>query len=85
MAHIRVRPNGRIQFDIHVYGQRFREGTKQMASPKNLRLAQAALKQMNAEIDLGTFQYRDYFPDSKKSTYLNVYSARSTPTACIHF
>lgn len=34
MAHIRVRPNGRIQFDIHVYGQRFREGTKQMASPK---------------------------------------------------
>lgn len=21
---------------------------------------------MNAEIDLGTFQYRDYFPDSKK-------------------
>ncbi|NAZ93410.1 tyrosine-type recombinase/integrase [Vibrio toranzoniae] len=66
MAHIRVRPNGRIQFDIHVYGQRFREGTKQMASPKNLRLAQAALKQMNAEIDLGTFQYRDYFPDSKK-------------------
>ncbi|MEZ9172749.1 tyrosine-type recombinase/integrase [Vibrio cyclitrophicus] len=66
MAHIRIRPNGRIQFDIHVYGQRFREGTKQMASPKNLRLAQAALKQMNAEIDLGTFQYRDYFPDSKK-------------------
>ncbi len=66
MAHIRIRPNGRIQFDIHVYGQRFREGTKQMASQKNLKLAQAALKQMNAEIDLGTFQYRDYFPDSKK-------------------
>ncbi|MFA0521067.1 DUF3596 domain-containing protein, partial [Vibrio sp. 10N.222.55.E8] len=66
MAHIRVRPNGRIQFDLHLYGQRFREGSKQMATPKNLKLAQATLKQMNAEIDLGTFQYRDYFPNSKK-------------------
>ncbi|MBB1466810.1 DUF3596 domain-containing protein, partial [Vibrio sp. SG41-7] len=56
----------RIQFDLHLYGQRFREGTKQMATPKNVRLAQATLKQMNAEIDLGTFQYRDYFPNSKK-------------------
>ncbi|WP_367971146.1 site-specific integrase [Vibrio scophthalmi] len=66
MAHIRVRPNGRIQFDLHLYGQRFREGSKQMATPKNLKQAQATLKQMNAEIDLGTFQYRDYFPHSKK-------------------
>lgn len=66
MAHIRIRPNGRIQFDLHLYGQRFREGTKQMATPKNLKIAQATLKQMNAEIDLGTFQYRDYFPHSKK-------------------
>ncbi|MGB2739100.1 MAG: DUF3596 domain-containing protein, partial [Cognaticolwellia sp.] len=33
MAHIRIRPNGRIQFDLHIYGQRFREGTKLMATP----------------------------------------------------
>lgn len=66
MAQIRIRPNGRIQFDIHIYGQRFREGTKTMATPSNLKVAKATLKQMNAEIDLGTFQYRDYFPDSKK-------------------
>ncbi|KFZ36850.1 integrase [Shewanella mangrovi] len=66
MAHIRVRPNGRIQFDLHLYGRRFREGTKMMATPKNLNQAKATLKQMNAEIDLGTFQYRDYFPRSKK-------------------
>ncbi|UJF18540.1 site-specific integrase [Vibrio sp. SS-MA-C1-2] len=66
MAHIRTRPNGRIQFDMHIYGQRFREGTKMMATPKNLAIAKAQLKQMNAEIDLGTFQYRDYFPTSKK-------------------
>ncbi|MBD1577397.1 site-specific integrase [Vibrio sp. S11_S32] len=66
MAHIRVRPNGRIQFDLHLYGQRFREGTKTLATPKNLKTAQLQLKQMNAEIDLGTFQYRNYFPNSKK-------------------
>lgn len=66
MAHIRIRPNGRIQYDLHLYGQRFREGTKMVATPKNLNLAKAQLKKMNAEIALGTFQYRDYFPDSKK-------------------
>lgn len=48
MAHIRIRPNGRIQFDLHLYGCRFREGTKLMATPKNLTQAKATLKQMNA-------------------------------------
>lgn len=66
MAHIRIRPNGRIQFDLHMFGVRFREGTKQKATPSNLKVAKRILKQMNAEIDLGTFQYRDYFPESKK-------------------
>ena len=66
MAQIRIRPNGRIQFDIHLYGCRFREGTKLMATPKNLANARATLKKMSAEIDLGSFQYRDYFPNSKK-------------------
>ncbi|WP_297893286.1 DUF3596 domain-containing protein [Shewanella sp.] len=68
MAHIRVRPNGRIQFDMHLYGCRFREGTKMLATPKNLATAKTTLKKMNAEIDLGCFQYRDYFPKSKKVT-----------------
>ncbi|MEH0742573.1 site-specific integrase [Vibrio cholerae] len=66
MAHIRIRPNGRIQFDFYRFGVRFREGTQLMATPKNLRAAQATLKKMKAEMDLGTFQYRDYFPNSKK-------------------
>lgn len=68
MAHIRVRPNGRIQFDMHLYGCRFREGTKMLATPKNLATAKTTLKKMNAEIELGCFQYRDYFPKSKKVT-----------------
>ncbi|MFL9786784.1 Arm DNA-binding domain-containing protein [Vibrio cyclitrophicus] len=66
MAHIRIRPNGRIQFDLHLYGQRFREGTKLEATPKNLKQAKTKLAKINAEITLGTFQYRQHFPHSKK-------------------
>ncbi|WP_305461372.1 Arm DNA-binding domain-containing protein [Photobacterium leiognathi] len=66
MANIRARPNGIIQYDIHVYGTRFRETSGMTATPKNLKIAKATIKQINAEIDLNTFQYRDYFPDSKK-------------------
>lgn len=85
MAHIRIRPNGRIQFDLHLYGRRFREGTKLMATPKNLSQAKAILKQMNAEIDLNTFQYRDYFPDSKKCPFLKRYNEKNTLTVSIRF
>ncbi|MCL1080213.1 DUF3596 domain-containing protein [Parashewanella spongiae] len=68
MAHIRIRPNGRIQFDLHLYGQRFREGTKMLATPQNISKAKAILKTINAEIDLGRFQYRAHFPKSKKAS-----------------
>lgn len=80
MAHLRVRPNGRIQFDLHLYGRRFREGTKLLATPKNLKQAQATLKQMNAEIDLGTFAYRDYFPNSKKVALFETLQREKAPT-----
>ncbi len=66
MAHIRIRPNGRIQFDIHLYGQRFREGTKLMATPQNIAKAKAQLKIICAQINLNTFTYREHFPNSKK-------------------
>ena len=85
MAHIRILANGRIQFDLHFYGCRFREGTKLMATPKNLVSAKANLKQMNAEIDLGSFQYRDYFPKSKKVAKFESYNEINIPTANIHF
>lgn len=80
MAHLRVRPNGRIQFDLHLYGRRFREGTKLLATPKNLKQAQATLKQMNAEIDLGTFAYRNYFPNSKKVALFETLQREKAPT-----
>lgn len=79
MAQIRLRPNGRLQYDFHLYGKRFREGTAMMDTPKNRKIAQTQLKKMNAEIDLGTFQYRDYFPDSKKVASFEVLLREKKP------
>ncbi|MDV5037132.1 Arm DNA-binding domain-containing protein, partial [Vibrio diabolicus] len=79
MAHIRIRPNGRIQFDLHVYGQRFREGTKLEATPKNLKQAHAKLAKINAEITLGTFQYRQHFPHSKKVALYEALERKQRP------
>lgn len=85
MPHIRIRPNGRIQFDLHLYGRRFREGTKMMATPKNLTKAKATLKQMNAEIDLNTFQYRNYFPTSKKVALFEALQREKHPDRLFPF
>ena len=85
MPHIRIRPNGRIQFDLHLYGRRFREGSKLMATAKNLAKAKSMLKQMNAEIDLETFQYRDYFPDSKKVAIFEALQREKHPDRLFPF
>ncbi|WP_434138559.1 Arm DNA-binding domain-containing protein [Photobacterium leiognathi] len=49
-----------------MYGERFRETSGMPATLKILKIAKTRVKQINAEIDLNTFQYRDYFPNSKK-------------------
>ena len=66
MANLRIRPNGIIQYDLCVYGVRFRETSGLRATPGNLKKAQAVLKRLNAELALGTFHYKDFFPHSKK-------------------
>lgn len=66
MANYRIRPNNIIQYDLHVFGVRFRETSKMPATPKNIKIAKATVKQINAELELNTFEYRDFFPDSKK-------------------
>lgn len=66
MANIRVRPNGIIQYDFCIYGVRFRETSGLKATPKNLKFTKDIVKRLNAELALGTFEYRDFFPKSKK-------------------
>ncbi|WP_412504070.1 Arm DNA-binding domain-containing protein [Shewanella indica] len=52
----------RYQIKVMLMSMRLGKGTKMLATPKNLATAKTTLKKMNAEIDLGCFQYRDYFP-----------------------
>lgn len=49
MAHIRIRSNGRIQFDMYIFGARVRGSTNMVATPQNLNNAKAILKRINAE------------------------------------
>ncbi|WP_028117863.1 site-specific integrase [Ferrimonas senticii] len=79
MANIRVRPNGIIQYDLHIYGQRFRETSKLPATPNNLKKCKAVLKQINAQIALGTFSYRDFFPKSKKIAKFEALERQRNP------
>ncbi|MDG1733747.1 MAG: DUF3596 domain-containing protein, partial [Thalassotalea sp.] len=66
MVNIRIRPNGIIQFDISIFGKRFRETTGLKATPTNLKNAKKQAREMNAQIDLKTFEYRRFFPHSQK-------------------
>ena len=66
MANIRIRPNGIIQYDFCIFGVRFRETSGLPATPKNIKITKDVLKRLNAELALGTFEYRDFFPESKK-------------------
>lgn len=66
MANIRIRPNGIIQFDLCLFGVRFRETSGLTATPANINKAKVILKKINAKIALNSFEYRDFFPLSKK-------------------
>ncbi|SUI47620.1 Domain of uncharacterised function (DUF3596) [Shewanella putrefaciens] len=59
--------------------KRLGKGTKMLATPKNLATAKTTLKKMNAEIDLGCFQYRDYFPKSKKIVQFELLQREKHP------
>lgn len=38
MANLRIRPNGVIQYDVCIYGVRFRETSGLKATPKNIKI-----------------------------------------------
>ena len=83
MANIRVRPNGIIQYDFCIYGVRFRETSGLKATPKNLKLTKDTVKRLNAELALGSFEYRDFFRKVKKLQslkYCNVPKIQKTAT-----
>lgn len=56
----------KIYIDFRFRGVRCREQTKLEDTPANRKRAKQILDRIEAEILLGTFQYADYFPKSKK-------------------
>ena len=68
MGKVRVRPEtGRLQIDFSYKGVRCREQTKLPDTSENRKKVEQLLKRIEAEIVLGTFDYRNYFPGSKQA------------------
>lgn len=66
MSSVRVRKGtGKLFFDFRFEGIRCREQTALDDSAANRRKMEAVLKKIEAEITLGTFEYKRYFPNSK--------------------
>lgn len=73
MGRVRVRPEtGKLCFDFAYLGQRCREQTTLEDTPANRKRVGVVMKRIDAEIAAGTFNYRDYFPNSKAAAKLEV-------------
>lgn len=56
--------NGVLYFDFRYRGQRCRESASLADTPANRRRCEEALRRMEVQIALGSFDYAAYFPDS---------------------
>lgn len=70
MASINVR-NGKLQADFRYKGQRCREQTRYADTLVNRKKLEKILERMEAEILLGTFIYRNYFPKSARADFFD--------------
>lgn len=66
MASINTR-NGLLYIDFRYKGVRCREYTKLADTPAHRKRLGKVLERLEAEITLGSFVYRNYFPDSPKA------------------
>jgi len=68
MVNIRKRKDtGKLFFDFKYRGVRCREYTILEDTKANRKRMNSVAEKMNAEITLGTFEYRRYFPNSKRA------------------
>ncbi len=65
MSSIRVR-NGKLMIDFRYRGVRCREQTSLANNERNRRRVNKIIRQIDAEIELGTFEYGRYFPNSPR-------------------
>ena len=64
MGKIRSTRSGYLYFDFYYKGARCREHTELKDMPENRKLMEDAMKKIDGEILLGTFEYSKYFPNS---------------------
>ncbi len=77
MGSIRARKgNGKLFLDFRYKGKRCREQTLLDNTPANKKRLKNLLDKVEAEITLGTFNYRTYFPESNKATEFEEISVR---------
>jgi len=68
MSSIRARPDtGLLFFDFRLKGKRCREQTMLPDTKHNRKRLEKILDQIDAEITLGDFEYRKYFPNSGRA------------------
>lgn len=72
MSSVRVHHNGCLFFDFRYQGQRCREYTRLKDSRANRLRMEKALKQIDAEITLGTFDYAKTFPNSNNASRFSI-------------
>lgn len=65
MGKVRVTAAGYLYFDFHYQGRRCKEYTEMKDTPENRKLMDDAMRRIESEIRLGTFDYSKYFPESK--------------------
>ena len=65
MASINSR-NGNLYVDFRYIGQRCREQTLLADTKPNRKRLENFVSRMEADIQLGSFRYENYFPQSKK-------------------
>lgn len=74
MGSIRTRTdNGKLFFDFRYQGIRCREHTPLQATTRNYRQLGQLLQKIEAEIVLGSFEYRKYFPASRNAVRLSFH------------
>lgn len=79
MGRVRVRPEtGKLCFDFMYLGRRCREQTALDDSAANRKRVELVMKRIDAEIVAGTFEYRDYFPNSNAAAKLKADDPAST-------
>jgi integrase len=65
MGHVRVTKADYLYFDFFYEGSRYKEYTELKNNPQNVKIMENAMSKIDGEIELGTFDYAKYFPESK--------------------